>query len=155
MRHRRVLPALILAPALVAAACTVTKTETAEPPPTADEPAPVATSDSRAERLLLRQLHFEYGLTVACGLADDEVEAGYRIRTSKLEQRLGIGDDPEARYRELNLGWTERDADWAAQGGAAFLDWCRNDAATARDRFKRAFRDTGEKLNPRPKGKAK
>lgn len=147
MRGRRATLALVLAPALIALALAATPAGAAEPPPAADE--------ARAEATLLRHLHFEYGLVVACGLADDEVEAGYQIRTSKLEQRLGIEDDAEARYRELNLGWTEADADWAAKGGAAFLDWCRNEAAAARDRFRQAFRDTGEKLSPRPKEKRK
>ncbi|HEY4636399.1 MAG TPA: hypothetical protein VIG92_07560 [Rhodospirillales bacterium] len=146
MRRRRAILALVLAPVLIAAAFATTA-GAAEPPPAADE--------ARAERTLLRHLHFDYGLVIACGLADDEVEAGYQIRTSKLEQRLGIEDDAEARYRELNLGWTEADADWAAKGGPAFLERCRNEAAAARDRFKQAFKDTGEKLNPRPKEKRK
>lgn len=146
MRCRRAILALVLVPALITAAFATTA-GAAEPPPAVD--------DTRAERSVLRHLHFDYGLVVACGLADDEVEAGYQIRASKLEQRLGIEDDAEARYRELNLGWTEADADWAARGGPAFLERCRNEAATARGRFKQAFKDTGEKLNPRPKEKRK
>lgn len=141
MRRRRATLALVLAPALVAAALARMTAGAAD--------------EARVERALLRHLHFEYGLVVACGLADDEVEAGYRFRTGKLEQRLGIDDDAEARYRELNLGWTEADADWAAKGGPAFRDWCLNEAASAGDRFRQAFRDTGEKLAPRPKEKRK
>lgn len=118
----------------------------------ADLPAS-APNSTRADHALLRHLHFEYGLVVACGLADDEVEAGYRIRINKLERRLGIENDPDARYRELNLGWTEADADWAAKDGPEFRDWCRDQAASARDRFRQAFRDTGETLNPRPAGR--
>ncbi|MBI1986601.1 MAG: hypothetical protein HYW28_07520 [Rhodospirillales bacterium] len=146
MRLRRGILALVLAPALIAAAFATTA-GAAELPPAADE--------AHAERSLLRHLHFDYGLVVACGLADDEVETGYQIRASKIEQRLGIEDDAEARYSELNLGWTEADADWAAKGGPAFLERCRNEAAAARDRFKQAFKDTGEKLSPRPKEKKK
>jgi len=147
MRRRCALLAPVLAPALIAFAFASTVAGAAEPPPAADE--------VRGERALLRHLHFEYGLVVACGLADDEVEAGYHVRTSKLEQRLGIEDDADARFRELDLGWTEADADWAEKGGPAFLDWCRNEAAPARDRFRQAFRDTGEKLGPRPREKRK
>lgn len=141
MRRPRVAFAAILAPLLTAAVAVA-----AQPPlPTPDA--------SRGDRTLLRQLHFEYGLVVACGLADDEVKAGYEIRTSRLEQRLGIDNDADARYRELNLGWTEADADWAAEGGAAFREWCRDEAVSARDRFVHAFRETGETLTPQPKAK--
>jgi hypothetical protein len=144
MRCRRVILASILAPVLGALAFAATAAGAAEPPPSMGE--------SGAEQSLLRHLHFEFGLIVACGLADDEVEAGYRLRIDKLEQGLGIEGNAEAQYRELNLGWTEADADWAARGGPAFLDWCRNEGVSARDRFKQAFRDTGEKLIRAPKG---
>jgi hypothetical protein len=138
VRRGRAIVAWLLAPAQIATAVAAT-----------------AADEIRIERSLLRHLHFEYGLVVACGLADDEVEAGYRLRVGRLEQRLGIDDDSEARYRELNLGWTESDADWAAKGGPAFRDWCLNEAASARDRFRQAFRDTGEKLGTPAKGKGK
>jgi|GEM_PF-5986110 len=144
MRRGRAILASVLAPTLIAVAFESTAAVAAEPAPAADQ--------ARAERSLLRHLHFEYGLVVACGFADDEAEAGYRLRADRIERRLGIEDDAEARYRELNLGWTEADADWAAKGGAAFQDWCRNEAAAARDRFKQAFKDTGESLSRPMKG---
>lgn len=145
MRPRRFPLAIVLAAALLG------------PPPgacAADKPA-FAADSARTDRALLRHLHFEYGLVVACGYGGDEVEAGYRLGTDRLERRLGIADDPEARFRELNLGWTEADADSASIKGIEFRESCRDQAWAAAERFRNAFRDTGETLNPRSREKRK
>ena len=121
-------------------------------PEPAQPPLPAADS-SRDERALLRMLHFEFGLVSACGLADDETRAGYEVASGRLERRLGIDGDAEARFREIDKGWTEADARWAARNGAGFKERCRIEAVTDRNRFHRVFEETGQKLKPGKDGK--
>jgi hypothetical protein len=114
------------------------------------QPQPAVPDQTRGERLSLRKLHFEFGLIGQCGFADDLTKAGYELEADRLERQLGIDHDPEARFRELNQGWTEANAKWAAAGGDAFADACRTDAMAARDRFRRAFEETGQTLKASP-----
>lgn len=94
---------------------------------------PAAVAEPAPDGDLVRT-YYDLEVTGYCGLATDDVGAGFRAQRDHI-MRLNNIDDAAMQQARMQ-GWKQAHLEWQNRGLGGFKGWCRTEGAAAAQRFR-------------------